>query len=123
MSKKFYEAVIKRVQVYRCPIAADVHITADDVEAALDDWWGMSGHIENDCTFTDGDVEVLGVYESGNGLTSEEITSDSFSGYQSGGIVVFRTEGETGDGSLECATYEKENHRKYVEDETSQTAA
>ena len=123
MSKKYYEAVIKRVQVFCCPIVTDTDISQDEVECAIKTWWGLESHIENKCEFNEEQVELLRVCDSTSGLTSDEITSDSFADCLSGGIVVLRTRTELEDQSIRCVTYEREKHLKYVEDEDTQTSA
>jgi len=120
---KFYEALIKREQYFRCPVVVENGISHEDAESALDDFWGLEGHVENECEYTDASVELIRLTDSDSKSALTKVDESDFQGFSSSkGLVVYRT--FKGSNKIATgATYKQNLHGHLIEDENTQTTA
>jgi hypothetical protein len=121
---KFYEALIKREQYFRCPVVVGNGISHEDAESALDNFWGLESHVENNCDYgEETTVELIRLTDSDSKYALTKVDETDFQGFSSlQGLVVYKTRKGSNEIAI-GATYEKNLHGHLIKDENTKTSA
>ena len=115
----FYEVVVKREQYFRFPIAVADGISKEDAISALEDY-DLDSHIENECFYADGDVELIDVLEADSRRSICNVTEDTFRqlNYSTdGALITFKSKEEGDAGEVRTEEYRKITHSHLLFDD------